>query len=412
MVKETGYYDLLGVKPNCSQDDLKKAYRKLALKYHPDKNPNEGERFKAISQAYEVLSNEEKRRLYDMGGEKAIKEGGAGGGSSPMDIFDMFFNMSGGRGRGREGPRRGKDMHFALAVTLEELYNGSTRKLKVSRKELCENCKGSGTKTPGVGPETCTSCRGSGMTVRIERLGNSFVQQIQTMCPECSGAGEKIAAKDRCKNCDGAKTIKNSKVLEVHIDKGMNDGQKICFSGEADQDPSYEAGDIIVVLEQKEHELYKRINTTNLMLNLKITLTEALCGFQKAVTTLDNRTLLITVWPGEVVKHGTIKYVVAEGMPTYKNPFEKGKLIVQFSVEFPEKLDAALIPKLEELLPPRPKVDIPTNDVEEVNLLDYNHEEEEQRRSHRHHFMGHDQDYDEDGDMHSGGGPGVQCATH
>lgn len=406
MVKETGYYDLLGVKPSCSQDDLKKAYRKLALKFHPDKNPNEGERFKAISQAYEVLSNEEKRRLYDMGGEKAIKEGGMGASSSPMDIFDMFFNM-GGRSRRDHGPRKGKDMHFALAVTLEEFYNGSTRKLKVNRKEICEPCKGSGTKNPGVGPETCTSCRGSGMTVRIERLGSSFVQQIQTMCPECNGSGEKIAAKDRCKTCDGSKVIKNSKVLEVHIDKGMQDGQKICFSGEADQDPSFEPGDIVVILEQKEHDTFKRINTTNLMLNLKISLTEALCGFQKAITTLDNRALLITVWPGEVIKHGSIKYVCSEGMPTYKNPFEKGKLIVQFSVEFPEKLDSALIPKLEELLPPRPKVDLPSTEVEEVNLLDYNHEEEEQRRAHNRDYEA----YDDDGDMHHSG-PGVQCATH
>lgn len=405
MVKETGYYDLLGVKPGCSADDLKKAYRKLALKFHPDKNPNEGERFKAISQAYEVLSNEEKRRLYDMGGEKAIKEGGMGGSSSPMDIFDMFFNMRGGGGRRDHGPRKGKDMHFALAVTLEELYNGSTRKLKVNRKQICDTCKGSGTKTPGVGPETCSGCRGSGMTVRIERLGSSFVQQIQTMCPDCSGSGEKIALKDRCKSCDGAKVVKNSKVLEVHIDKGMQDGQKICYSGEADQDPSYEPGDIVVILEQKDHETFKRVNSINLMLNQKITLTESLCGFQKAVTTLDNRTLMLTVLPGEVIKQGTVKFVVSEGMPTYKNPFEKGKLIIQFAVEFPEKLDPAIIPKLEALLPPRPKAELTMNDVEEVNLHDYNHEEEEQRRAQRDYYD------EEDGDMpHSG--PGVQCATH
>lgn len=409
MVKETAYYDLLGVKPNCSADDLKKAYRKLALKFHPDKNPNEGERFKAISQAYEVLSNDEKRRLYDMGGEKAIKEGGMGGGSSPMDIFDMFFNM-GGRGRGRDhGPRKGKDMHFSLSVSLEELYNGSTRKLKVSRKQICEGCKGSGTKTPGVGPETCTSCRGTGMTVRIERLGSSFVQQIQTMCPECSGTGEKIAAKDRCKSCQGEKVVKSSKVLEVHIDKGMLDGQKICFSGEADQDPAYEPGDIVVMLEQKSHETFKRVSNINLMINLNINLTEALCGFQKAITTLDNRTLMLTIIPGEVIKHGAVKFVSGEGMPTYKNPFEKGKLIVQFTVDFPEKLSPAIIPSLESLLPPRPKnLDLPATDFEEVNLLDYSHEEEEKRRANRHDY----DSYEEDGDMHHGAGPGVQCATN
>ncbi|KAH6931060.1 hypothetical protein HPB50_021999 [Hyalomma asiaticum] len=141
MVKETGYYDILGVKPNCTQEELKKAYRKLALKYHPDKNPAEGERFKQISQAYEVLSNAEKRRIYDQGGEQAIKEGagsGGGGFSAPMDLFDMFFG--GGMGRRREN--RGKNTVHQLGVSLEELYNGATRKLSVQRCTICDKCEG------------------------------------------------------------------------------------------------------------------------------------------------------------------------------------------------------------------------------------------------------------------------------
>lgn len=404
MVKETGFYDILGVQPGCSADDLKKAYRKLALKYHPDKNPNEGEKFKAISQAYEVLSNEEKRRLYDMGGEKAIKEGGMSS-TSPMDIFDMFFGM-GRPGKRDQGPRKGKDMHFALSVTLEELYNGSTRKLRVNRKEICQECKGSGTRSPDLKPEQCNNCHGTGMSIRVERMKNNsnFIQQIQSVCSECNGEGEKISAKDRCKKCNGAKVVKNSKVLEVHIDKGMWDGQKITFAGEADQDPSYEPGDIVVVLEQKEHETFKRVNLVNLMTIIKITLTESLCGFQKTITTLDNRILLITSLPGEVIKHNAVKCIPGEGMPTYKNPFEKGKLIIQFNVEFPEKIDAAIVPQLEKFLPPRPVVNIPMNDVEEVQMLDYNIEEES--RHNRESFEA----YDEDGDMPHG--PGVQCATH
>lgn len=403
MVKETGYYDLLGVKPSCTADDLKKAYRKLALKFHPDKNPDEGERFKAISQAYEVLTNAEKRRLYDMGGEKAIKEGGMSS-SSPMDIFDMFFKPR----RGHEGPRRGKDMTFALAVTLEELYNGSTRKLKVSRKEICTTCNGSGSKNPNVGPDTCTTCRGSGMTISIERLGPSIVQQVQTVCNDCGGQGKKIALKDRCKTCEGNKVVKNSKVLEVHIDKGMVDNQRIPFIGEADQDPSYEPGDINVILEQKDHEVFKRSNTINLIMNMKITLTEALCGFQKSITTLDGRNLVITVYPGEVIKHGEIKFIVGEGMPTYKNPFEKGKLIIQFTVDFPQAIDPSVIPQLERLLPPKPAFQIPSGDVEEVHLLDYNMEEEEQRSRNHHNRQEY---YDED-EMPGHGPGGVQCATH
>lgn len=143
MVKETKFYDVLGVKPGCSQDDLKKAYRKLALKYHPDKNPNEGERFKQISQAYEVLSDPEKKQIYDMGGEQALKEGGGGGGfSSPMDLFDMFFGGGFGGGRDKRRERRGKNVVHQLSVTLEELYKGCIRKLALQKNIICDKCEG------------------------------------------------------------------------------------------------------------------------------------------------------------------------------------------------------------------------------------------------------------------------------
>ena len=413
MVKETAYYDILGVKPNCSQDDLKKAYRKLALKYHPDKNPNEGERFKLISQAYEVLSNEDKRRVYDQGGEQAIKEGGAGGPggfSSPMDIFEMFFGMGGSRGGRERGPKRGKDVVYQMSVSLEELYNGTTRKLSIQKKVICDKCEGSGTKNPSVGPERCQNCRGSGMQVRIEHLGPSIVQQIQTVCGDCSGKGERIAAKDRCKQCDGKKVSKDKKILEVHIDKGMEDGHRITFSGEGDMEPGLEmAGDIIVVLDEKEHPVFKRIRTDDLLINMDLTLTEALCGFQKGIKTLDNRTLVITSLPGEVVKHGSVKCVIGEGMPRYKSPFEKGKLIVQFLVKFPESIDARHISQLENILPPRPLVELPKDDqpIEEVTLMDMDIEQETaSQRRHRSREA-----YDEDGE-HGMHGQGVQCATH
>lgn len=408
MVKETTYYNTLEVTPTCTPDELKKAYRKLALKYHPDKNPNEGERFKLISQAYEVLSNPDKRRIYDQGGEQALKEGGGGGfgGSSPMDIFEMFFGMGGSRGGGRaQTRRRGKDVVYQMNVTLDELYNGSTRKLSIQKKILCEKCAGRGTKNPNIIAERCGGCRGTGMQVRIEHLGPSIVQQIQSVCSDCGGKGERISAKDKCKSCDGKKITREKKILEVHIDKGMEDGQRITFSGEGDLEPGLEeAGDIIVVLDEKEHDTFKRLKTEDLLIHMELTLTEALCGFQKGIKTLDNRTLVITKIPGDVVKHGAVQCVIGEGMPRWKNPYEKGKLIIQFVVKFPDTIDPAAIANLEAILPKRPKVELPGPEAEEVTLMDLDSEREAAGRS-----RGREMYEDEEG---AGGAQGVQCQTH
>lgn len=399
MVKENKYYDLLGVKPNCTGDELKKAYRKLALKYHPDKNPNEGEKFKLISQAYEVLSTPEKRKIYDEGGEQAVKEGGVsgGGGHSPVDIFDMFFGGGGG-GRGRR-ERKGKDVIHQLSVTLDEMYNGSVRKLSLQKNVICSGCEGYGGKKGSV--ERCGNCRGSGMQVRIQQLGPGMVQQIQSICHECQGSGESISAKDRCKSCMGKKVVRERKVLEVHVDKGMVDGQKIVFGGEGDQEPGLEAGDIVIVLDEKEHAVFKR-SSDNLIMRLELPLSEALCGFTKAIRTLDERELIITSLPGQVVKHGDVKCVLNEGMPHYRNPFEKGRLIIQFNVVFPTKLAPETIPQLESLLPPRPEVLI-SDQAEEVVLMDFNQENETRRQREQR------QAYEDDD--HAQGPRGVQCAT-
>lgn len=398
MVKETKFYDILGVKPGCSQDDLKKAYRKLALKYHPDKNPNEGERFKQISQAYEVLSDPEKKQIYDMGGEQALKEGGGGSSfSSPMDLFEMFF--SGGMGRDRRKERKGKNVVHQLNVTLEELYKGCVRKLALQKNVICDKCEGRGGKKGSV--EQCPTCRGTGMQVQVHQLGPGMLQQIQRVCSECKGQGERINPKDRCKQCQGKKVVRDRKVLEVHIDKGMTSGQKIVFSGEGDQEPELEPGDIIIVLEEKEHSVFKR-SGNDLFLQMNIQLVEALCGFQKVIRTLDDRDLVITALPGEVIKHGELKCITNEGMPQYKNPFEKGRMIIQFLVQFPKTLPPEVIPSLENCLPPRTETMIP-DQAEECTLADFDPDEEVRGQ---HHKNAYDED---DDDMH---GQKVQCATH
>lgn len=397
MVKETKFYDILGVRPGSTPDELKKAYRKLALKYHPDKNPNEGERFKQISQAYEVLSDPEKKRIYDQGGEQALKEGGVSAGfSSPMDLFDMFFG--GGFGGGRRRERRGKDVVHQLSVSLEELYKGTVRKLALQKNVICEKCEGRGGKVGAV--EQCSTCRGTGMQVQIQQLGPGMIQQIQSMCSDCRGSGERINPKDRCKHCQGRKTIKDRKILEVHVDAGMHDGQKIIFNGEGDQEPGYEPGNIIVVLDEKEHGIFKR-SGNDLFLRMEILLVEALCGFQKVIRTLDDRDLVITAIPGEITKHGEVKYIANEGMPYYKNPMDKGRLLIQFIVQFPNEISPTVIPALESCLPPRPVITIPEH-AEECILNQMDPEQEARRRTHKN-------AYDEDDDSRRG--PGVQCAT-
>ncbi|XP_030173050.1 dnaJ homolog subfamily A member 4 isoform X1 [Lynx canadensis] len=396
MVKETQYYDILGVKPSASPEEIKKAYRKLALKYHPDKNPDEGEKFKLISQAYEVLSDAKKRDIYDQGGEQAIKEGGSGSPSfsSPMDIFDMFF---GGGGRmARE--RRGKNVVHQLSVTLEDLYNGVTKKLALQKNVICEKCEGVGGKKGSV--EKCPLCKGRGMQVHIQQVGPGVVQQIQTVCVECKGQGERISPRDRCEVCGGAKVTREKKIIEVHVEKGMKDGQKILFHGEGDQEPELEPGDVIIVLDQKDHSVFQR-RGHDLIMKMKIQLSEALCGFKKMIKTLDDRVLVITSKAGEVIKHGDLKCVHDEGMPIYKAPLEKGTLIIQFLVTFPEKhwLPPDKLPQLEALLPPRHKVRV-TDDMDQVELKEFDPSEQGWRQ--------HREAYEDDDD---GPRAGVQCQT-
>lgn len=400
MVKETAYYDTLGVSPTATEVEIKKAYRKLALKYHPDKNPEDPEKFKHISQAYETLSDSKKRKVYDEGGENALQEGGGGGGGgfhSPMDIFDMFFGTGGRGGRAQ----RGKDVIHQLGVTLEELYNGSLRKLALQKNVVCDKCEGRGGKKGAV--EKCAPCRGSGMQVHMRQLGPGMVQQIQAVCSECKGQGERIRDRDRCKTCQGNKVVRERKILEVHIDKGMKDGQKITYTGEGDQEPGLQPGDIIIVLDEREHKTYRR-RGQDLIMSMDIELVEALCGFQKIIKMLDDRELLITSHKGEVIKHDDIKVVLSEGMPLYKQPFEKGRLIIHFKVNFPQpnSLDTEKLNKLEELLPKREEC-IVTDETEEVLLQDYTKNHQAQS-----HFRNAYQEDDED----ERAGQGMQCQTH
>ncbi|KAH1222408.1 DnaJ [Glycine max] len=398
----TRYYEILGVSKNASPDDLKKAYKKAAIKNHPDKG-GDPEKFKELAQAYEVLSDPEKREIYDTYGEDALKEGmgGGGGGHDPFDIFSSFFGGS-GSSRGRR-QRRGEDVVHPLKVSLEDLYLGTSKKLSLSRNVLCQNAMGGSKSGASM---TCAGCQGTGMKVSIRHLGPSMIQQMQHPCNECKGTGETINDRDRCQQCKGEKVVQEKKVLEVVVEKGMQNGQKITFPGEADEAPDTVTGDIVFVLQQKEHPKFKR-KADDLFVEHTLSLTEALCGFQFVLAHLDGRQLLIKSNPGEVVKPDSYKAINDEGMPNYQRHFLKGKLYIHFSVEFPDTLSLDQVKALETTLPLKPTsqlTDMELDECEETTLHDVNMEEEIRRRQ-----QAQQEAYEEDEDMH-GGAQRVQCA--
>jgi len=289
----------------------------------------------------------------------------------------------------------------------------------LQKSVLCGECGGKGCKNPD-GIRKCEGCRGSGVKISLRQIGPGMVQQMQQTCGDCRGEGEIIKEKDRCQRCKGQKIISEKKVLEVHVDKGMKHGQRITFTGEGDQAPDLVPGDIIVVLQQKEHPIFKR-DGDSLLMEHELTLFEALCGFQFTITHLDDRVLLVK-HSGSVIKPDDVKSIPSEGMPGYKRPFEKGLLIIKFSVKFPDHAPTELqMKELAKILPvPKP---LPTlrGEPEEVILEDFDvhagahsssHHGHSHSQAHSHsHSHSHGkrgEAYEEDDE--SGGQPGVRCA--
>lgn len=238
---------------------------------------------------------------------------------------------------------------FPLKVTLDELYNGTSKKLRLTKNVICGTCDGKG----GMGdPAPCKGCKGQGVKVVIRQLGPGMIQQMQTMCNDCGGEGQTIPAKDRCKECKGAKVTKQKKTLEVFVNKGMKHGQRITFNGEGDQAPNTIPGDVVVVLQQQEHPVFKREND-NLFMRKNISLLQALTGFSFPIIHMDDRVLMVKSRPGEIITPGEIKAIRDQGMPQHKNPYVMGSLYIEFNVEFPkpEELTPNVVKVLQKVLP-------------------------------------------------------------
>ena len=254
----TKLYEVLGVEKTATEKDIKKAFRKLAVKHHPDKGGDE-HTFKEINAAYEILSDPKKRELYDKYGLEGVEQDGSGvHAADGEDLFSMFFG-GGGRGRGSSGPRKGPSIQHPLKVSLEDLYNGKTVKLAINRKVVVGEAK------------SCDACRGQGMVMEIRQLGPGMITQMQRTCGSCGGQGTI------------AETKSERKVVEVHVEKGMQHDQRITFRGMADEMPGRETGDVHFVIQQKEHELFKR-KGADLLVIKDISLNQALTGFSVRTT--------------------------------------------------------------------------------------------------------------------------------
>lgn len=356
MVVETKLYDLLGVDPSADTNEIKKSYRKLALKYHPDKNPGDSaasEMFKEISRAFEVVSDPEKRAIYDQCGEAGLCEsggpGGPGGFSNPSDLFEHLFGFT--TGKRDHGPRRGKDMVHQLNVSLEELYKGKTSKLAFEKTIICSKCSGRGGKEDAL--QVCPACKGQGIRTRVIRMG-PMIQQYQSSCEECHGQGKYFKEKDSCKTCQGKGMIQERKILEVRINPGMNNDQKIVFKEESHQSPGIIPGDVLVVLKEKPHPRFKR-EKENLFTDVEIDLVTALSGGDFVLKHLDDRVLHVSICKGEIITPGVIKVIERQGFPSERHPLEFGRLYIKFDIKFPlpSELSPANMAALETALPPR-----------------------------------------------------------
>mmetsp|Transcript_11504 Transcript_11504/g.26662 ORF Transcript_11504/g.26662 Transcript_11504/m.26662 type:complete len:514 (-) Transcript_11504:125-1666(-) len=273
-VDTTKFYKLLEVEKSATEPEIKKAYRKLAVKHHPDKG-GDPEKFKEITRAYEVLSDSDKRSRYDQFGEEGLD---GDGGGDPTDIFESFFGGGGGRRGGGRQRQKTKDVVQPLKVTLEQMYNGATKKMAITRQVI--------DKKKGV--QTCTACDGRGVKIEVIRMG-PMIQQMQSSCNQCGGQGKSF------------RTAQEREVLEVHIQKGSPDNHKVPFRGMADEHPDADTGDVIFVLKEQEHEVFKR-KGADLFVEKDIALVEALCGFEMELTHLDGRKLVIKTSPGEIVR--------------------------------------------------------------------------------------------------------------
>ena len=336
------YYDILGVSKNSTPEQIKAGYRKQAVKYHPDKNKGDKaseEKFKEASEAYHVLSNQERKQSYDNFGHAAFENGGAGQGGfgnfdfsgSFSDIFEDFFSdFSGGRGRSRKNSNfRGSDLRYDLSIDLEEAYSGKKENIKFTTSDKCTTCKGQGSK-PGYDPKACSMCGGNG---RVRSNQGFFT--VQQTCPQCSGSGEEIS--NPCNDCNGTGKNQTSKKLSVTIPKGVDDGTRIRLAGKGEAGVKGGGnGDLYLFINVHSHELFKR-SEENLFFEYPISIADAALGTSLEIPTIDGAKAKIKIPSG--TQAGKQFRLKGKGMP-YIRGSGNGDLYIKIITEVPISLNS------------------------------------------------------------------------
>lgn len=334
------YYEVLGVPKTADDAALKSAFRKLAMQYHPDKNPGDKQaeiRFKEINEAYQVLSDGQKRAAYDRFGHKAFENGGGGGPGGPggaefgdfmSDIFESFFGgAQGGGGRGRGGSNRGADLRYNLEISLEDAFGGKTEQIKVPTSISCDACNGTGAR-PGTKARQCGTCGGYG---RVRAQQGFF--SIERTCPTCQGRGEVI--EDPCKTCQGAGRVTREKSLSVNVPAGVEDGTRIRLSGEGEAGvKGGPSGDLYIFLSVRPHPLFQR-DGSDLFCRVPISMTKAALGGEVEVVTLDGAKTMVKIPEG--TQTGKQFRLRRKGMPVLRSS-DIGDLYIQMQVETPQNL--------------------------------------------------------------------------
>ncbi|MGM0370452.1 MAG: molecular chaperone DnaJ [Bacillota bacterium] len=339
------YYDILGVGQDASQKEIKRAYRKLSKKYHPDISDAENaeEKFKEITEAYEVLSDEEQKAKYDKYGHAGLNQDGSGfgggrqggfGGGGFDDIFDIFFGdrRGGGRGRQQSRARKGADLRYNMTIDFEEAAFGAKKEITIPRTEDCDDCNGTGARSESD-VETCAKCDGAG-EIKFKQ-NTPFGQMVQTQtCDRCNGTGQFV--KDPCPTCNGEGKVKKRRQVTVNIPAGVNDGHKLRMRGEGQAgEQGGRAGDLYIVIKVKEHELFKR-EGNNVICEVPINFVQATLGDEIKVPTLDGK-VKFTIPKG--TQPNSSFRLKGKGIPYLNRRGQKGDQIIKIKVIIPEKLD-------------------------------------------------------------------------